>query len=158
MIGERTVLLAKNMFYKINSKKFFIIFTAIILFTAICLPNISSASWQSELKTAGGNTGLIGDDEDPDVATSEAQLNNLITKVIQVILSFVGLVFLVLLIYGGILWMIARGEEAKVTKAKDLIEAAVIGIVIVLAAYGISYFVMEQLVSATGEPVVGGEE
>ncbi|OGF21661.1 hypothetical protein A2316_01225 [Candidatus Falkowbacteria bacterium RIFOXYB2_FULL_38_15] len=139
------------MFYKINLKKFFIVFTAIILFSAICLPKISSAetSWQSELREAGGKTGLIGGGGEPNTTTSEAQLNNLITRVIQTVLSFVGLVFLVLLVYGGILWMIARGEEAKVTKAKDLIEAAVIGLVIVLAAYGISYFVMQQLGTVT---------
>jgi RsiW-degrading membrane proteinase PrsW (M82 family) len=58
-------------------------------------------------------------------------------------------VFLILIIYGGILWMTAAGNEEKVKKAKELITEALIGLVIVLAAYAISYFVLNQLVNAS---------
>jgi len=49
------------------------------------------------------------------------------------------------MIYGGFIWMIARGNEGEVTKAKDLIQAAIIGLVVVLAAYAITQFIGQQL-------------
>jgi len=52
-----------------------------------------------------------------------------------------------LVIYGGFLWMTARGNEQQVTKAKDLIISAVIGLVIVLAAYAITAYVGGALIS-----------
>ena len=64
-----------------------------------------------------------------------------IGKILGMALSFLGVVFLILMIYGGLTWMTARGNEADVTKAKDLLTAAVIGLVIVLAAYAITSYV-----------------
>jgi len=53
--------------------------------------------------------------------------------------------------------MTAGGEDEKVTKAKDILQAAVIGLVITLSAYSITYFVTGWLFSAqTGPTVVGG--
>ncbi len=70
-------------------------------------------------------------------------------SVIQVLLSFLGIVFFFLVFYAGITWMTARGNEEKITKAKDMIEAAAIGIVLVLAAYAIASFVLRTLSSTT---------
>jgi len=50
-----------------------------------------------------------------------------------------------LAIYAGYNWMTAQGEEEKVTKAKDTLTAAIIGLVIVIAAYAISYYVISAL-------------
>lgn len=69
---------------------------------------------------------------------------------IQGALALLGVIFLALLVYGGYLWMIARGEEAEVTKAKDTIKMAVIGLAIVLAAYAITAYVVVALGEATG--------
>ncbi|MEK7516207.1 MAG: hypothetical protein AAB562_01275, partial [Patescibacteria group bacterium] len=73
----------------------------------------------------------------------------IIGKIIAVGIGLVGVIFLVLMVYGGFLWMTARGDEQKVEKSKDLITAAVIGLVIVLAAYIITNFVVTNLLSAT---------
>jgi hypothetical protein len=62
-------------------------------------------------------------------------------KVIGIALSFVGVLFLILLIYAGFTWMLARGNQQDVTKAKDLMEAAVIGLIIVLGAYAITSYI-----------------
>ena len=70
---------------------------------------------------------------------------NIIAIIIQTALMFLGVIFLILMIYGGYLWMTARGNEEQVTKAKNLISAAIIGLVIVLAAYAISYFIISRL-------------
>ena len=56
-------------------------------------------------------------------------------------LTVIGILFLCLMIYAGFLWMTAAGNEDNIDKAKGLIKAAVIGLVIVLASYSITYFV-----------------
>ncbi len=65
--------------------------------------------------------------------------------IIGSILSFIGVMFMLLIIYGGILWMTAMGKENQVEKAKNIIIQAVIGLVIVLAAYAITSFIGNQL-------------
>ena len=68
---------------------------------------------------------------------------NYISQIITLILSLLGVIFLGFTIYGGLMWMTAQGNEEKVTKAKDLLTEAIIGVIIVLAAYAISYFVFK---------------
>ena len=63
---------------------------------------------------------------------------------VGLVLSFVGIVFLALIIYAGLQWMTAQGNSGQVDKAKELMINAVIGLVIVTAAYSITLFVGEQ--------------
>ena len=65
--------------------------------------------------------------------------------VVKGVLAVVGTVFLLLTVYAGVLWMTAQGNEDKVTKAKGTIEAAVIGLFIVMAAYAITAFVTSKV-------------
>lgn len=76
---------------------------------------------------------------------TDANPETLIGQVIRVIISFVGVIFLVLMIYGGYLWMLARGNDQQVEKAKNLITAAIIGLIIVLAAYAITYILIDKI-------------
>ena len=57
------------------------------------------------------------------------------------ILSFVGVLFLALIIFAGVSWMTAGGNDQKIEKAKNLIINAAIGLLIVLAAYAITSFI-----------------
>jgi len=68
-----------------------------------------------------------------------------IGRFVGALLSFVGVLFLVLMIYGGFLWMTDRGNEDQVKKAKDLIQAAIIGLIIVLLAYAITKYIGDIL-------------
>jgi amino acid transporter len=69
--------------------------------------------------------------------------------VIYSLLSLLGIVFLGLTIYGGILWMTAEGKEDQVEKAKKTITQALIGLVIIFAAYAISFFVINAVTPKT---------
>lgn len=71
--------------------------------------------------------------------------NEIVGFIITLVLSLMGVIFLVLAIYGGYTWMMARGNEEMVEKAKNTLINAIIGIVIVMAAYAISYFVLSQI-------------
>lgn len=55
--------------------------------------------------------------------------------IIQPVLGLMGILFLLLTVYAGFLWMTAQGDDSKVKKAKDILVAAVIGAVIMASAY-----------------------
>jgi hypothetical protein len=72
-----------------------------------------------------------------------------IGKIINVALSLLGVIVLVIIIYGGFLWMTAGGNDEKVGEAKKWIFGGIIGLVIILSAYAIATFVISNLVNAT---------
>jgi len=74
-------------------------------------------------------------------------------KVVNVILGFLGIIAVVLILIAGFLWMTAAGSEEKIGTAKKLMSAGVIGLVIVLAAFGIARFVISSMLSATSGDV-----
>ncbi len=73
--------------------------------------------------------------------SSAGTVEDVTGSIIKAVLSVVGLIFLVLLVYAGVLWMTARGDEGKVEQSKNIIEAAIIGIAITVSAYAITVFV-----------------
>jgi cbb3-type cytochrome oxidase subunit 3 len=62
-------------------------------------------------------------------------------NIIGFLLGFLGVAFLGYMIYAGYTWMLARGNQQEVDNAKRMIEQAIVGLVIVLAAYVITYAV-----------------
>ncbi len=67
-------------------------------------------------------------------------------QIVGAILALVGILFFVLMIYGGILWMTAGGNDTQVKNAQKTITAAVIGLVIVISAYAITMFIGQSLI------------
>jgi len=93
-----------------------------------------------ELKKVG--SGALGPYQDLGVTG----ISTIVGTVIQALLGLLGVIFLVLILYAGYNWMIARGEEEKVEKAKDTLTRATIGLIITVGAYAISYFVIDKLI------------
>jgi hypothetical protein len=62
--------------------------------------------------------------------------------VVRIFLSFMAIVFIILIIWGGFRWMMSRGNEDEVNKAKSQIKAAIYGMVIVMVSYSITEFVL----------------
>ncbi|MFA5076046.1 MAG: hypothetical protein WC480_01365 [Patescibacteria group bacterium] len=69
-------------------------------------------------------------------------------RLISYAMGALGVVFFVLMVYGGWLWLTASGNEEQITKAKKLIIEAVIGLAIIFAAYAITYFVVSKALSS----------
>lgn len=84
---------------------------------------------------------------------TETTFAETIGKIVQVLLSFVGIIFLILMVYAGYLWMTARGESEQVETAKKIITASLIGIVITLGAFSITAFVVPKILESTGASV-----
>ncbi len=80
----------------------------------------------------------------------EKNVPTLIGNVVGTALSMIAVIFFVLMVYGGFLWMTAHGHEDQITKAKDTIIAAVIGIIVVLGSYAVTNFVFDSVQSGGG--------
>lgn len=97
------------------------------------------------LDDVGPEAGLASATGDPNVA-----LLPLIGDIIGIVLGLLGVVFLFLTIYAGIIWMTAQGNEEKVEKAIGIMKTATIGLIVTLAAYSISAFIVDQVGTSTG--------
>lgn len=69
---------------------------------------------------------------------------------IQWALGMLGLVAVVMVLYGGATWMTAAGNEERIKKAKDILKAALIGLVVVLLSWAIVTFVVQKTRDVAG--------
>jgi len=65
----------------------------------------------------------------------------LVGRIIQIALSFLGVIGISLIMYAGFLWMTSGGEEEKISSAKKILINSVIGLVIILSSWAIATFV-----------------
>lgn len=80
-----------------------------------------------------------------------------VARIIRAALGFLGVVAVVMILYGGFIYMTAGGNEEKVSEAKKILINGAIGLVIILSAFSIASFIMSKLVGATtGRETDGG--
>jgi type IV secretory pathway VirB2 component (pilin) len=116
-------------------KKIALIATSVALLAS---PMLALAATSYSIEDIGGSIGL---------GTSD--LKQTVINVIQWVLGIMALVAVVFIIIGGVTWMTAGGNEEKVEKAKKIISAAVIGLIIVLLAWAIVIFVAGTTANVT---------
>jgi uncharacterized membrane protein YwzB len=73
----------------------------------------------------------------------------IVGNIIFAILTVVGIVFLILIFYAGFRWMTSGGNEETIKKAKTTLTRAIIGLIIILASYSISWFVVDYITWST---------
>lgn len=61
-----------------------------------------------------------------------------IGNIIKIAMSFLGAIFIILIIFNGINWMRAQGNEEEVREAKKTIKNLIIGLVVIIAAFALS--------------------
>ena len=69
-------------------------------------------------------------------------------NIIRALLGLLGILILIFILYGGFLWLTSGGNEQMVKKAKDILTSAFLGLIIVLAAYAITTFVVRGITGA----------
>jgi len=70
-------------------------------------------------------------------------------NIIKIALGFLGVLAVIIILIGGFKWMTAAGNEEQIEDAKKVLMAGIIGLVIILASWGIATFVINNLLSAT---------
>jgi len=76
----------------------------------------------------------------------ETTIAEIMGAAVSAFLGLLGVIFTALIVYAGYYWMTAEGEEEKVKKAKDTIRQAIIGLVLVIAAYAIWALLKARLI------------
>ena len=121
---------------KNNFNFFNITVVSLVLMSAVIflLPNISSAQI------------LV-----PQVDNlSTGSIEEIAGTVIQLVLGLLGLIALVIVLYAGFMWMTSAGNEEKISQAKKILTAGVIGLLIILASYAITSFILKTIQDGTG--------
>jgi len=133
-MGTTALVIRKLMVRAVNklismSKK--IIFSYLFLLTFSLVAGFGIVSQASADETLNGLNATAGKVDAFKAQVSNPDSNFIQTKAGQIIgtaLSFVGVLFLILMIYAGIRWMTAQGNDQQVTKAKDQLINAIIGL------------------------------
>ncbi len=79
-----------------------------------------------------------------------------VINVVRFILGFLGVVATIIILYGGWLWMTSAGELMRVQKAKKTLIAAIIGLIIIIAAFAIVSFVANFMRDTIGSGTSSG--
>lgn len=107
--------------------------------------NIGQQAKENLTTSSKGFAGFFG------LSLDQQKLPEVIGRALQIVLSILGLIFLILIVHGGILWMVAEGDKGKIEKARGLLFHAVLGLIITLSAYAITAFVLNSLT----KPIAG---
>ncbi|MDP2586276.1 MAG: pilin [Candidatus Komeilibacteria bacterium] len=135
-------------------KKNLVVF-GLLLALAMPIAMVGTQVWaqDDEGGVAGDNFNPEGDEfginalTDTNLGTKP--LKETIADILNVLLGFLGVIAVVIILLGGFKWMTAGGEEEKVGEAKKLISAGIVGLIVILSAYAIARFVLENLQQAT---------
>ena len=77
-------------------------------------------------------------------------------RIINIVLGLLGVIAVGIIMWGGFVYLTSNGEEDKVTQAKTILKNGVIGLLIVLASWGIATFILNQLGGAINGNSNGG--
>ena len=148
-------------FSYLNKKNIFLaIFLAFFVLGGLFLGSVDVRAQEGVDKALNGLgksavKGYVGEESDGsdglDILNDHGIMTSIpgaIGKILGAGLSLIGVLFLILMIYAGFRWMLARGNEAEVEKAKRLIEAAIAGLIIVIVAYAITTFIGDLIMGS----------
>jgi amino acid transporter len=120
-------------------KSILILTTIILLLSSVAVSAATSLDLTSKLSGVGSAGGF----------GTSASLGQSIGQIVRAVLSLIGVIFMVYIVYAGYLWMTAQGKEEQIEKAKTILRGSIIGLIIVLGAYLITAFVVSNVMTAT---------
>ena len=132
-------------------KKIIIVFAVIVLSIISCLgiKNVTFAH-QSACGVAGFDDPLVcGYGK----GANEVALENRIRNILNTVYLWIGIIAVIVIVIGGIFYMISAGDTNKIAGAKNAIMYAIIGLVVALAAFAITNLVIGAL---DGQVPAGG--
>ncbi len=119
-----------------------IIFLSLFFYNQVCFASVG-ASVDSFGKQIYGDS---AEPQDPRI---------LAAKIISTLLGLLSIIFVVLILYGGYLYLTSAGAEEKIKKAKQVLVSAIIGLAIIILAYAIAQFVLNAFQEGATEDYIG---
>ncbi|MDD3679141.1 MAG: pilin [Patescibacteria group bacterium] len=126
-------------------KKKTTIFLSIVFLALIALPNVV---W--------GVNQL--DPAEFDLPPTHVRLTNLIQSIVNWVVYIAGSACIIALMYGGIRYATAGGNEDRVDDAKKILKYAVIGVIVIMASYTITKLIVSAIGGDLPQPPGGGTE
>jgi hypothetical protein len=123
-------------------KKMLKTLTVVAMFLAIAAPALMSAM---PVHAIGVNDLTGGYDVSAGLNNTDPR--TIASNIIKIALGFLGILAVVIILIGGFKWVTAAGNEDSIADAKKILVAGVIGLVIILASWGIANFVLTSLVN-----------
>ncbi len=119
---------------KINKKKIQSFILVLLLFSPFLVSAAGTVSSGGDGTVSLPNP--LGDVKNPNIV---------IGNIIAAILTLVGSLALLMFVYGGLVWMTAAGNKEKVSKGKDILIWATIGMAVIFSSYAMVKFVLQGL-------------
>lgn len=146
----------KKFFTPMRGKKFFT--TSFILGVLIAaffggLFIFNDVSWVHAQPIQSADFGVAQVGQGTGMVAGDIRLT--IARVVRAALGFLGTISFVLCLYAGFIWMTSGGSEEKIGQAKKILVNAAIGLVIIASSYGLTTYLITQLLQAVNGP--GGE-
>lgn len=96
-------------------------------------------------------TGYKGDQTNPnivsvcDTSKTETDAQNTVKNILNTVFAWVGTIAVIVVIIGGVFYIISQGDPGKVTRAKNAILYALIGLIVTLLSFAIVNFVLDKM-------------
>lgn len=126
-------------------KSKFLIVLFLVLFFILGMNSIVLAGDQTQDQPSSPGTVKL----DNPLGDSNPNPQQLIGKIINAVLGIVGSLALVMFIYGGFIWMMAGGNSEAVTKGKNVLVWATIGLIVIFTSYALVHFIIFEGLGAT---------
>ncbi len=110
----------------------------------VMLGTITPVLAQGSLQDAPNQLNMAAEDTGIGAGSELGNLSSVIAAALRFILSLLGTLMLGYMVYAGYLWMTAQGEEGQVTKAKGIMINTVVGFLVVVSAWAITYLVQSR--------------
>ena len=133
---------------KITKKRLVTLFFVLTVFSLVTFPQLTQAAsgggdlWSAQYGSDQMGSWFGQSREPEDVRVT-------VVRIIQIVLSLLGVIFLGLLIFSGFKWMTAGGSEDEIKKASAQIKNAIIGLIIILVSWGVTTFILKRLIEAS---------
>ena len=104
---------------------------------------------EEEAEETAASAIISGLDDSAGAYSQNLTLTVFIGNLIQALLTATGILFLVLTVWAGIIYMTAAGDDTKIKKAKGMIVSALIGLIIIVGAYALTSYVIGAIATAS---------
>ena len=126
-------------------KKVSVFLGLLLIFGFFSSQALAAGAWDAQIGAQGNNN--IGSWFGQSSGTPDIRMT--VFNLINLALSFLAIIFLVLTVVAGFLWLTSSGDAKKVETAQGYLKNAIIGLVIILAAKALTIFLIARFVNAT---------
>lgn len=132
-----------------RAKKYLLSFLIVVSLAILQFNTILGIAPASADATLFNSQSLLKNSAAPAYGSNPQSVKLIATKLINQALTFIALIMVVLLVIAGFKYMTSEGNQEETKKAMGQIKALVIGLLIILAAWGITYYILRILICNT---------